>query len=81
MEPFLFIYLSFYNTYMTSIYNHSFIIFTEADLHIFYGSEPRFEIGPALRQASAITSELGSTLLSYAAPCVNPTNPLTTNTT
>ncbi len=34
-----------------------------------WGAEPRFELGPAVQQASALPTELRCTLLSCAAPC------------
>jgi hypothetical protein len=52
-------------------YNHSLITFAEAHFHIFtaagsvggttWGAEPRFELGPALQQASVLPSELRCT--------------------
>jgi hypothetical protein len=69
MPLFLYIYI-FLLQYIHS-YNHSLITFAETLLHIFLaaGSWPeppwvpsRFELGPALLQASALPSELRCTL-------------------
>ena len=61
MPLFLYIFL-FLLQYIHS-YNHSLITFADALLHIFiaappWGAEQRFELGPALEQASALPTEL-----------------------
>jgi hypothetical protein len=56
--------------------NHSLITFAEALLHVFIAAGSvggtslgcRFELGPAVQQASALPTELRCTLLSWAAP-------------
>jgi hypothetical protein len=68
----LVLYLFFFLQYIHS-YNHLLKTFAEAHLHIFiaigqwaeppWGAEPRFELGPALQQVSALASELRFTLL------------------
>ncbi len=54
-------------------YKHSLITLGEALLHIFIaagGAEPRFELGPAIQQASSLPSELRCTQnLSSAIGC------------
>jgi hypothetical protein len=59
----LFLYIFLFLLQYVHSYNHSLITFADALLHIFiaappWGAEPRFELRPALQQASALPTEL-----------------------
>jgi hypothetical protein len=73
--PLFFIYIIFNNHSHNTII-HSFILHLSPRPHRFFAqqgdppwdAEPRIELGPALQQADALSTELRRTLLSYAAP-------------